>query len=235
MATKTKKRPVAALARWAAANSILFNCDPSPFHAVVDTQAARLVVVTGENASGKSLFVRVISAIAQTEDDMVPVSVSIRERTGSGHGEMDSLRRAFMFGDEHENSTGATSVGTVATAFRNLGHAGGAILILDEPEIGLSEGYARALGEFIGQQAKSTPRTCRGVVVVSHSRPLVRGLLDGFGRQPTHAAISGSATPKAGISNWLAADEHRTVQELLALRDTGLDRWRQVLRILRND
>lgn len=95
MAAKAKKpaskkaalRCATELTQWVADESALFG-DDSPFRAAVDPQDPRMVVVTGENASGKSLFVRVAAAIFQREDGGLPVSVSIRERTGAGLSEM---------------------------------------------------------------------------------------------------------------------------------------------------
>lgn len=231
-AKKAAKPTVAALATWVAEEVKLFG-EESPFRATIAKGAPKLVVVTGENASGKSLFVRVIAARAQRPHKLLPVSVSIRERTGGGTHEMGGLRRAMMFGEEGEQSTGATSVGVVKTAFGNLDRDGGSILVLDEPEMGLAEAYARAMGEFIGQSAKTIPAKCRGIVIVSHSRPLVQGLIDGYGKTPTHAAISPAEDEReAGVPQWLATPEHHSVEELLALRDTGLARWRAVNKLL---
>lgn len=223
---------IASAAREVAERSVLFNNDPSPFFAAVADGSRQMVVVTGENASGKSLFARVVSSILRVENRMVPVSVSIRERTGAGLDEMSSFRKVMMFGEEHERSTGATSASVVQTAFGNLRHDGGSVLVLDEPEIGLADSYTRALGQFIGEQATRVPRVCGGVMVVTHSRSLVRGIVDGLGADPTHVAISAGQPARAGLHAWLEREEHRTVDELLALQDVGLERWRRVSRLL---
>jgi hypothetical protein len=223
--TATASRTAISLAAYAAAETRLFGDEGSPFRAAVAPGSQKLAVVTGENASGKSLFVRIVAALAQN-DELLPVSVSIRERTEGG------MRKAFMFGDEQDQSTGATSVKTIATAFRNLDRP--SILIVDEPELGLSDGYARALGEFIGREARTVPKKCRGVLVVTHSRWLVRGVMLGLVDAPTHVAVAADAAPRAGLQDWLDEDEFRTVDDLLALRDVGLDRWRRVNRILKD-
>ncbi len=223
----------AALARQAATETLLFGGEESPFHAAVSRGAGKLVVVTGENASGKSLFVRAAAALLQQDgSSALPVSVSIRERTGAGSFEMGGLRRVMMFGDEQEQSTGATSVGAVKTAFNNLGRPEGSLLILDEPELGLSESYAGALGEYIGRQALEMPRACLGIIVATHSRPLVRGLAAGFGKLPAHAAVSAGTPARAGLAQWLEAGERHTVEDLLALQDIALDRWRRTNKLL---
>lgn len=231
--TTTKTQSAAAIAEWVAENSLLFNHEESPFCATVSIHAPKLVVVTGENASGKSLYVRVAAAIAQKQGAL-PISISIRERTGAGLHEMAGMRRSMMFGDEQDQSTGATSAKVVQSAFQNLQRPNGSMLILDEPELGMAEAYARALGEYIGQQSQEIPADCRGVLVVSHSRPLVRGLLDGYPETPSHAAISAEQPVPAGLTDWLDAVEHRTVDELLNLRKLGLERWRQVSKLLKD-
>ena len=210
---------------------MLFGPD-SPFSAQVARGNSKLVIVTGENASGKSLFVRVSAAALQRDDGALAVTVSIRERAGGGPHELGNLRRAMMFGDETEQSTGATSVGVVQTAFDNLDREQGSVLITDEPELGLSEAYARALGKLIGRRSRDLSKACRGVFVVTHSRPLVRGLLDGY-EAPTHVSVGADDDQRrAGLQRWLNDDEHRTVEQLLGLRDAGLDRWRRVNQLL---
>ena len=231
---ETSFENAAQVARWVAETSMLFNDADSPFRAEVADGAPELVVVTGENASGKSLYVRVAGAVVQKDMGALPVSVSIRERTGAGTSEMGGMRRVMMFGDEQEQSTGATSVSVVQKAFGNLDRPNGSVLIVDEPELGLAEAYARALGEYIGQQAQGIPAACRGVIVVTHSRPLVQGLIDGYGQTPTHAAVNADTPAHAGLQRWLDSVEHRTVEELLALRDVGLGRWRRVNTLLKD-
>jgi hypothetical protein len=235
-ASQAKKAAVGSaveLSRWVAAESVLFH-EPSPFRAAVDEQDPKLVVVTGENASGKSLFVRVVGAILQNDGGGTPVTVSIRERTGSGMNEMSGMRRVMMFGDEHEQSTGAASVKVVAASFNNVDRDNGCILILDEPDIGLAESYARALGEFIATKAKDLPANCGGVIVVTHSRPLVQGLLAGYERTPSHVAVTAQPDLKPGLQRWLDDVEHRSVQELLNLSDVGHERWLAVNKILKS-
>jgi hypothetical protein len=226
--SKPKFASAAAVARWVAEESALFNDEGSPFHASVAGRAAKLVVVTGENASGKSLFVRVAGSVLRTKDGALPVSVSIRERTGGGSSDMGGIARSMMFGDEQENSTGAVSARVADTAItNNLTRESGSMLILDEPEIGLSDAFARAMGEHLGRQANRLPRGCRGVIIVTHSRSLVTGLVEGFGKTPTHAAVTAEQPATADLQRWLQTSEHRTVEELLALPAVGLDRWRR--------
>lgn len=228
-ARKPPFRSAMATASYIVGKSVFFNDPGSPFYAAIDKKDPRLVVVTGENASGKSFFVRVAAEVLRQRGKL-PVSVSIRERTGAGG---DGMRKVMMFGDEAEQSTGATSVKVIETAFRNLDRPQGSVLIVDEPELGLSEGYARALGNYLAQQSRQIPKACLGVIVVSHSRPLVEGLMEHAGRTPTHVSVSADEDPEAGLFEWLHSSEERSVGDLLALKDTGFERWRVVNGLLR--
>ena len=231
MTESTTTVHIPALASWIADESAMFSDERSPFQAHATPGSPGLAVVVGENASGKSLFVRVLAAKAQ-QAGALPVSLSIRERAGSGTAEMARFRQVMMFGDENEQSTGATSVRAIATAFNNLDRPQGSVLLLDEPELGLSQGYARALGEYIGGQALNTPAVCAGVVVVTHSRTLVRGILAAYEQEPTFVSVG---TPHANVQKWLEAPELRSVEDLLSLPEVGLERFRAVEAVLRGN
>lgn len=216
-------------ARWIAEESLLFADRDAPFHASVVAGDPKLMVIAGENVAGKSLFFQVLCSKVANAGPL-PIRLSIRERTGAGASDMSGMRRVMMFGDEAEQSTGATSVQAVVTAFKNLDRPQGSILGLDEPELGLSDGYTRALGTYIGTEARNVPDVCAGVVVVTHSRNLAGALVDAYGAQPTfvHAGESSKT-----LEQWLSDPEHRSVEELLALPEIGLARFRETVRLLK--
>ena len=87
---------------------------------------------------------------------------SIRERTRAGLGDMAGMRRTMVFRNEAEQSTGAPSVGVIGPAFNNLPNRAGegyrTMLVLDEPELGRSEGYTRARGTRPGGQITVMPQ-----------------------------------------------------------------------------
>lgn len=231
MPVATKTINMIERAAWAASETLLFADERSPFRAKVTPADKRLMVIVGENASGKSLFFRVLATLIHDKGPTV-VTISIRERSGGGTFEMSRMRQAMMFGEEAEQSTGATSVKVVKAAFEhNLGHDSGSVLALDEPEMGLSDGYATAFGQYIGEQARKVPKACSGVIVVTHSRSLVRGLVDGYGKTPTFVKL-GVEGPEQ-LDAWLDEPEHHTIDELLALPDVGFERWRAVSDLLK--
>ena len=164
--------------------------------------------------------------------DIAPIMISIRERTGAGTFEMAAMRRVMMFGDESEQSTGATSARVIGTGFNTLHDRAQnnlpALLMLDEPEMGLSDGYAAAMGTYLAQQCKQMPDLACGVMVVTHNRGLVRALIEALGETPSFVKTGDPAS----LEEWLEGERPRAVEELLALPTVGLERWRAVNRIL---
>lgn len=194
----------------------------------------RAAVIVGPNASGKSLFFRVLTAAAH-RSKVLAVTVSIRERTGAGTLEMAGLRRMFMFGDESEQSTGATSLSAAIKAFNTVdAHAGEGkptLLLLDEPEQGLSEDYAAAMGTWLAQKANALVHPhALGLVLVSHSRALVRAFQQGLDHKPACVSMEDPLS----LDQWLESAKHRTVEELMALSQLGKERWRAVSQLLKS-
>lgn len=210
------------LAVFDAAEGGVFQAHAQPGH-------PRVLAIAGSNAAGKSLFFRLLASAAN-DAKVLPLTVSIRERTGAGTGEMSGMRRMFMFGDESEQSTGATSLSTVSKAFINAqryaeDEGRRVVVMLDEPEQGLSEDYAAAMGRWLAERAAlMTHPGLLGLVVVSHSRPLMRALGDGLGRAPTFVCMD---APR-GWGTWLDERPTKTVAELEALERTAQDRRRAV-------
>ncbi len=153
---------------------------------------------------------------------VAPISVSIRERTSG------SIAQAIMYGSEVHQSTGSLSVQVIQTAFKNRSLTASACL--DEPEIGLSEGYTHTLGEYIAQQAAAIDgRKFLGVVVITHSRKLVSGMLAGK-VNPTFVDM---VAKTRGLAAWLNQSERKTVEDLLKLNDTAQKRFKKVSKFLK--
>jgi len=118
--------------------SSFFNHEKCPFNAHFKNGNSNVLIITGENASGKSLFFQFMAGWAQ-RDGTTPITISIRERTGSGTYEGAAFRKSMMFGDETDTSTGTNSYKVVKKGFKTLkqyqseGKISG--LFLDEPEI----------------------------------------------------------------------------------------------------
>lgn len=113
-----------------------------PFRWVPGT--GKLVVVTGENAGGKSFFRRILSHTAKLKK-IEPISVSMEGRRNVAY----NIGLVFVYGDEEHDATGVNSIRTVTTGIstcrsRESDH----MIVWDEPDLGLSEGLRASVGRL---------------------------------------------------------------------------------------
>ena len=176
-------------------------------------------MITGPNASGKSLIRKILAArYRETGTEYIHTS---QEKRSSSSG----IQRVFIYGSEEDDSTGYNSVKTVLTAIRTGQGRGKPFgLMLDEPEIGCSEETAAALGLRLARDLE-TMTHLHGLYVITHSRELVRQLLP---LNPTHWRLEDGLS----LTAW-AARSVCPVESLEALIDTGRDRWRAVQGMLK--
>lgn len=187
---------------------------------------SRCLVVFGDNADGKSLFLMVLRAFISTRKKLgdEAFELSMKQRTSQGMGKL-------IYGDEHYASTGANSVSTLINAFRNCrGRENPVWLMLDEPDIGLSDKFASAQGTYIAQQVNDMPKNVRGVVVVSHSRPLLRNLVASLDEAPHDVAMGSDRT----LAQFLdpAFQDTASVEDLLLLPERAITTFRSVSAVL---
>src|ERR1035437_9764195 len=132
----------------------------------------RVLVITGENAAGKSFIRRVFQVFLK--DQKRPIgnySFSMQARSRSNND--FNIMMAMAYGDE---SWLATSVNTVH-AIRNILNSSDRdtekhrhVVIIDEPEIGLSEETEMGLGRMMADRLSGDwQRNRAGVVVMTHS------------------------------------------------------------------
>lgn len=185
---------------------------------------SRVVVVFGENASGKSLVLNnSYQHIGSYEETRVETfSVSMRMRTS------ESMGQGIMYMRERNSSTGASSVHAVTGVFRNAVERPHPVwIMLDEAELGLSDRYAASLGAYIAAMANTLPDHIRGVMVVSHSRVMLSRLLRDL-ETPPHEISMGE---NQSLAEYLARpfEVEATVDDLEAL----LDRAHETRRFVR--
>ena len=194
-----------------------------PLGAHLERGDDRALFVGGDNATGKSLFVEYLRTWAQHGHDFSQMCVSIRERTGSGLSDMADMRRSMMFGNESEQSTGATSLSTTLQAFGSL--AGwtekaptkSLLAVLDEPDIGLSPAYSAAMGTLLASKLKELDSSPVHLVIVTHNKKMAQAFAQERGLAPTFVHMD---TPMS-FESWLSNEPKRSVDELLALYDLG--------------
>ena len=145
---------------------------------------SRLIIVTGENATGKSIFGRVLQEGCHWNNSKIEcIKISMAFRTRGG------IESSFVFGDENKFSTGAISIGTVlsgVTTSRNRKKQH--FMIWDEPDIGLSPGYQAAVGQYFTQYVSNLPELTVGVAIMTHSQRLLQPLV---ALHPHHIRMGG--------------------------------------------
>lgn len=184
------------------------------------------LIIVGPNASGKSFSVRLLSSWLNDEKTE-PLQVSMKYRTQAG------IHRAFMFGPfgDSEDSTGRVSVTAVEGAIRTAqGRESKHWLFFDEPDIGLAEGYAWAMGALIAECANDGPGPMtQGVVTVTHNKDLVRSLVENSKLTP-HFLCMGE-TP-LHLDEWLTLNDRRSVEDLKNLSKVSTEMYRAINRAL---
>lgn len=208
-------------------DSVVFDAAGIQAFPQLKAPSSKLAIVFGDNASGKSLILMVMSAFLGPKDETgeEKFSVSMRSRTSSGMGRM------FMFLDEEYSSTGASSLHAVSGALHNAKERKHPVwLMFDEPDTGLSDKFASAMGAYLAREINALPANIRGAVLVTHSRPLLRRLLADL-NEPPHEVAMGQ---EQSLANYLAPEnvQEASIEELLALGDAAGKTMKNVMAIL---
>lgn len=189
---------------------------------------SRIVIMSGPNACGKSFACRYLaSAIAAERPKKAGQGeffhIGMRLRT-SGSGQIGP--KTFVYGDESEYSTGAVSMIALEGMLTNSkARTSRHVIALDEPDIGLSDEYALALGTKIAGFARDLPDMCDALVIVSHSRPLISKLMP----LKPHCLRFGALD----TTTWLASPpQEATPEELETLASRNLNGFRAVSKLI---
>lgn len=154
-------------------------------------------VALGENASGKSFFRRLVSAVCR-EAGVEIMPISMEGRFGNYGG-----LRGMIYGDESWESTGENSAGTVLAGISTCKSRENAhVIFWDEPDLGLSDRWAAGMGVALRGFAEALPKKTHGAIIVTHSRALVQELLPA---EP-HYLHFGSSDPPATLQAWLSRE-----------------------------
>lgn len=189
---------------------------------------SRLVLIAGDNASGKSLMIRILAGWLN-EAKVEPLQVSMRYRTMSG------MHRMFMFGlGDEEDSTGNVSLTAINGAMKTAeGREKPCWMMLDEPDTGMSEGYCAAMGTYLANFGNRVVplNHCQGMVVVTHSRKLISSMLFTLEKQPHFLCFSDAQGPDL-LTAWLEDERDRSVEELLALNENSHELFKRINKVL---
>ncbi|MDU8350577.1 hypothetical protein RYA05_01590 [Pseudomonas syringae pv. actinidiae] len=186
-----------------------------------------VLLVAGINASGKSILTNMVEILAM-DCGFAHRCVSMDNRT-SGSG----IERAMIFGTESDQSTGYISTGAVIKGLKSSQTGDKpAALILDEPDIGLSEEMAGAMGEYIAQHVLEQNHNLKFIMIVSHSRPMFERVLEKLPYAP-HVVFMGSEDMT--FDAWLNGPQIRLDPSAIdQLRTKGKDTWRNVEQVISN-
>lgn len=186
----------------------------------------RALLISGENAGGKSLAVAILrqvsNELAELEGGKLEVmDIGMNRRVAAG------IERSFIFGHEATESTGNVSIRTAIRGIENSRDRDHPHwLILDEPDIGVGDGYHRAIGQYLADFASSLHPACMGFAVVTHSRDIAKEIV-----------AAGASSLRVGpdlrpVQEWLAhGDRPKSVEDLLALQGEARDTKSKVTRL----
>ena len=169
-----------------------------PLFAGWTKRKSNLVVIIGDNATGKSFFRRIIQSLCayRCTPKVECIHLSMEGRTGGNSS--FPIARAMIYGDETYNATGQLSSHVISTALKTAGGRDTPhVLFFDEPDVGLSDEYAMGAAKEIYTVANYLPET-KAIFVVTHRTSMVRTLL----RADPHVLIFGKERP-ATAEEWL--------------------------------
>lgn len=179
---------------------------------------SKLVLITGENATGKSFVRRVISSFLRQEK-IEFISLSMQGRTESG------VIKSFIYGDESNSSTGDLSGHVIAMAIKtslsrdaeNRRHA----IAWDEPDVGLSDNYAAGAADEILEFMTKPPKSLAFAVLTTHRKSMLERFV---AARPHHLRLGDTKTLEQMLAEPIVPkrlDElnERSLQTYRRLRD----------------
>jgi energy-coupling factor transporter ATP-binding protein EcfA2 len=179
----------------------------------LDKGQGKLVIITGDNASGKSLVRRLVhSKLHKKKTELIHISQQGRTTEG--------LHRAFIYGAEDWESTGAISANTLQKSLKTSRSRGEKhCLFWDEPDIGLSDNYAAGLGVAIRNFIADPPALLQMAFLVTHNKALVKQLMP---LKPWNLRLGGCPS----LQEWL--DAEIVPASLDELYEKSHDRFRRI-------
>ena len=177
--------------------------------------ASPLVLVLGENASGKSFFRKVVITYAEEFLDYECIDLAMDSRTGPGFGNLKYM-------PEKQFSTGYNSIsafhGSISTSdARDNFH----VLFWDEPDIGLSDSVSAGMGVEIHDFILNKPESKGLAFLTTHSRAMVEQLVD----LNPHYIYLGENPPET-LKDWL--ERPIVPQNLSEVEEAGLAKFREI-------
>lgn len=195
-----------------------------PYGAAVEPESSssQILVISGDNGTGKTVLLSHFANFIAKEGKVSPnetiaiVNIGMKMRTGADGS--SGTMRSMMFGSESHRSTGTISLRIIEGSFHNAAEwPVRSVVMLDEPEIGVSETYYSAIAELISLRANSLRSDkVPFVVIVTHSHDIARGLIE-RGASGLHLPGEGDALSP---EDWLAGNfPQYSLEHLLNMPD----------------
>lgn len=189
---------------------------------------SRILIVSGENGSGKSLLLRALGAHLRRADKNISLfDTALHTRSASG------FSRLYIEGDEDEEASyGLLSAAAVnRTLIRLRTEKTPYALFLDSPDTGLDEAWTDALSDKILQFAAKLPDPAKVFVIASHRRELLKHIANigahsirmGDDERPLRQWLTEGFAPRKGLPILDDLDERK-----LKVRE----RWNAIERIM---
>jgi ABC-type multidrug transport system ATPase subunit len=140
----------------------------------VDINPYKLVLVTGDNASGKTVIRRTYGSRARKLGLQVGY-IANDSRAGANDNPIAHL---MIYGSEDEESTGAITCKSVTGIFKAVKEWDDNVVIIDEPELGLGEEAQLGMGLFLKQAIDELEDSTKKVIICTHSRQIISVLAD---------------------------------------------------------
>jgi hypothetical protein len=158
---------------------------------------ARLVLVLGDNAGGKSFFRRLLQVVVSSKyDGPFPVREVIHLSMQGRSAQFASM----VYGTEEWQSTGENSAHTVTGGIKNAtGRDHDVIVYWDEPDIGMSEGSAAGAGLDIAEFVADAPEHIKAIFITTHSKAMAEMLTH---LDPHYIYLGDGAGPRS-LKEWL--------------------------------
>lgn len=186
----------------------------------VEDNNSNITVIFGDNASGKSLLVRLFDSIYRKHDDKISIRISsMANRTVGG------VEGAMIFGDQREDSTGKVSIRVIALGLNTMiKEDKPSVFIADEPEIGLSPNYSRSLGEYFVNTMAKMDEEKSSLIIVTHNPELVKSIVDSAEHKINFIGVN----TKENINEWTNNRKDHSIEDLLMLPEIGNSKWKGI-------
>lgn len=181
-----------------------------------------LVVVVGENASGKSFFRRLANEICSSlKIEFMPISAEGRRAISY------SPWLAMVYGDEGHMSSGYNSISTVTVGINTcLGRDTKHVVFWDEPDLGLSDNGAAGMGVVLRDFVPKTNQHTIASIVVTHSKALLSQLVG-----TNHHLLVFGKTRVDSLQEWI--DLPVVPRDPENIKTEGLTRFRRISKMIK--